>query len=216
MISSDLYQAAQDLWQAQREHPFVQGIAEGTIADKQLACYVLQDYRYLVEYARVLALAAARADRLESMTWFSQVLHLTLGTEMELHRRFASRLSISAEELESAPLLPTTRAYADFLVRTAAIGDLVDLVAALLPCTWGYVELAEELASRDLPDDPFCAEWIRQYSGPEFKVAADWLVAELDRLAAGASEQKRAVLEELFVTSSRYELAFWEMCWQGR
>lgn len=215
MIALGFHEAAQDLWRAQREHPFVQAIARGTLETAKLKRWVLQDYHYLVDYARVLALAAARADRLESMTWYARVLHLTLDTEMDLHRRFAARLGIGDEELMSAPVWPTTRAYTDFLVRTAALADAVDVVAALLPCTWGFVELAEDLSRVELPADPFCADWIRQYSGPEFQQASEWLQAELDRLGQGASPSKQAQLRDIFLTASRYELAFWEMCWQG-
>ena len=110
---------------------------------------------------------------------------------------------------------PTTRAYTDFLVRTAADGDLADLVAALLPCAWGYVHIAGRLQEGTLPQDERYADWIRQYSSAEFIAAAAWLRSEMDRLAADRDEQKRARLQELFVLSSRYELQFWEMCWQG-
>ena len=48
---------------------------------------------------------------------------------------------------------PRTRApsrrdsgYTDFLLRTAALGDSGELVAALLPCMWGYSELGQGLA----------------------------------------------------------------------
>ena len=110
---------------------------------------------------------------------------------------------------------PTTRAYTDFLVRTAADGDLADLVAALLPCAWGYVHVAQRL-SRETPagDQPY-AEWIEQYSSQEFVDVAEWLKAEMNRLAENASPEKRERLVSLFVLSSRYEWQFWEMCWSG-
>ena len=110
---------------------------------------------------------------------------------------------------------PTTRAYTDFLVRTAADGDLSDLVAALLPCAWGYVHVASKLAEQKAPDDERYADWIAQYASDEFREAADWLRNELDRKTTGVSEEKRARLSEIFVISSRYELQFWEMCWEG-
>jgi thiaminase/transcriptional activator TenA len=110
---------------------------------------------------------------------------------------------------------PTTRAYTDFLVRTAADGDMADLVAALLPCAWSYVYVAGELAKGKPPADQRYADWIAQYASAEFAAAADWLRAEMNRLAAGASAEKRARLKESFVLSSRYEWQFWEMCWRG-
>jgi thiaminase/transcriptional activator TenA len=134
---------------------------------------------------------------------------------MELHRAYAARFGIGADDLECGEMWPTTRAYTDFLVRTSADGDLADLVAALLPCAWGYVYIAERLAAAERPVDQRYADWIEQYSSDEFRLAAAWLRSEMDRLAAGASATKQKRLRDLFVLSSRYEWQFWEMCWRG-
>ena len=199
----------------QLTHPFVRGIADGSLDPKVFENWVKQDYRYLIEYARVFGFCAARADTLAAMTWYANALHLTLATEMELHRQYARRFCISAEELESTPMWPTTRAYTDFLVRYAQSGDYADAVAALLPCTWGYVDLATELARGEPPEDQRYADWITQYSDPQFVAAAEWLKKEMVRVAAGKDETLHARLFDLFITSCRYELAFWEMCWRG-
>jgi thiaminase (transcriptional activator TenA) len=214
-FTDELFAAARPLWDAQLAHPFVRGLGDGTLPVERFARWVRQDYRYLVEYSRLFAWAVAKADRLESMSWYAAVLHLTLNTEMALHCAYAERFGISAAELEAEPMWPTTRAYTDFLIRTAADGDMADLTAALLPCAWGYVYLAQGLAKGGPPADRRYTDWIAQYVAPEFVQAADWLKAELNRLAEGATAAKRARLTEIFVLSSRYELRFWEMCWTG-
>ena len=214
-LAAELCRRAGPLLEAQRRHPFVRGIGDGSLPPDVFARWVRQDWLYLVEYARALALAAARADGLEAMRWYARTLELTLGTEMELHRRYAARFGIAPAELEAAPLLPTTRAYADFLLRTAALGDAAEVAAALLPCAWGYVELALEMKARGPSPEPRYQEWIEQYASPEFQEAARWLAAELDRLAAGASPAARERLAGTFLAAMRHELAFWEACWRG-
>ncbi len=214
-FTDELYAAAETIWEAQIRHPFVSGIGDGTLDEGLFKRWVLQDYRYLKEFARLFAWAVAKADRLDSMAWYAAVLNLTLNTEMELHRRYAARFGLTAEDLETAPMWPTTRAYTDFLVRTAADGDMADLVAALLPCAWGYVHVAKRLAEGNPPDDQRYADWIAQYASDEFAEAAEWLKNEMNRLAKSASPEKRRRLVELFVLSSRYEWGFWEMCWTG-
>lgn len=210
-----LYRAAQPLWEAQLQHPFVMGIGDGTLEEARFKRWVLQDYGYLKDFARIFAWAVAKADRLASMGWYARVLDLTLNGEMELHRAYAARFGISEAELEAEPMWPTTRAYTDFLVRTAADGDMADLLAALLPCAWGYVVIGRALAAQEPPQDPRYADWIAQYASDEFAGAAEWLRSELDRVAAGASDEKAARLREIFLLSSRYELRFWDMCWDG-
>ncbi len=214
-FTEELHEAAKEIWDAQLEHPFVQGLADGSLDEERFRRWVLQDYRYLIEFSRIFAWAAAKADRLESMGWYASVLDLTLNTEMELHRAYAARFGLTPEDLEAEPMWPTTRAYTDFLVRTAADGDMTELLAALLPCAWGYAFIGQSLAEGDPPDDPRYADWIEQYASEEFAEAADWLRGEMDRLARGATDEKKARLTEIFVLSSRYEWLFWEMCWHG-
>lgn len=214
-FTDDLFKAAKAIWDAQLDHPFVKGIARGDLPEGVFARWVLQDYKYLIEFARVFAYAAAKSDRLESMSWFARMLDLTLNTEMELHRQYAARFDLTTEDLENEPMSPTNRAYTDFLVRTAADGDLADLLAALLPCAWGYVYIGKKLAAQGFPDDARYGDWIRMYSSSDFEQASDWLRREMDRLAAGVSEEKKQRLTDLFVLSSRYEWQFWEMCWRG-
>jgi len=214
-LSRRLRAAADPVWSAQLRHPFVQGLGDGSLPEEVFARWVRQDYLYLKEFARVFAWAVAKARRLEAMGWYASVLDLTLNTEMELHRSYAARFGIGREELEAEEMWPTTRAYTDFLVRVAAEGDMAELLAVLLPCAWGYCEVGRHLAASGVPEDQRSADWIRQYASDEFAEAAAWLREELDRVAAGASADEEARLEELFLLSSRYEWAFWEMCWNG-
>jgi thiaminase/transcriptional activator TenA len=214
-LSDALYDTATPVWDAQLEHPFVEQLGDGSLEVERFKRWVLQDYRYLKEFARIFAWAVAKADRLASMGWYAKVLDLTLNSEMALHRSYAERFGISATELEATPMWPTTRAYTDFLVRTSADGDMADLLAALLPCAWGYVYIARKLAEGNPPEDQRYADWISQYASDEFAAALDWLRAEFDRVTEHVSDEKRARLTEIFMISSRYEWEFWEMCWNG-
>lgn len=214
-VSQKLYEAARPLWDAQLDHPFVRGIADGTLEEERFARWVRQDYLYLKEFSRVFAWAAAKTERLESMGWYASVLDLTLNTEMELHRSYAARFGIEAARLEEERMWPTTRAYTDFLVRTAADGSMPSLLAALLPCAWGYHYVGTALARESPPEDQRYADWIEQYASEEFGQAAEWLRNELDREAEGMDTDGSDALKEIFLTSSRYEWMFWEMCWHG-
>lgn len=214
-FTDHLYAAARPLWDAQLEHPFVRGIADGSLDPVIFKNWVRQDYLYLKEYSRMFAWGAAKSQRLESMGWYAKLLDLILNLEMGLHRQYAGRFGITLEELEAEQIWPTARAYTDFLVRTAADGDMADLVAALLPCAWGYAYVAEHMTSGEMPADERYADWIAMYVSPEFTGARDWLIDEMNRLAEGATAEKRERLTEIFVLSSRYEWLFWEMCWSG-
>ncbi|HWC86746.1 MAG TPA: thiaminase II [Solirubrobacteraceae bacterium] len=210
--SDELRSFAGGIWEAQHAHPFVQGMAAGTLDIERFRHFVRQDYLFLTEYARLLSLACARAPRLEWMGRFSELAASTLGTEMKMHREFARAWGISAEELEYERATPTTRAYTEFLLKTAALGDFADLVAALLPCMWGYAELGRALARR-AKDSPYAA-WIEMYASEDFAADANWCRALTDELAAELGESGRARMLEAFLQASRHELAFWDMAWE--
>ncbi len=202
------------LWDAQHRHPFVRGIGEGTLDLERFKFWVRQDYVFLIEYARVLALAAARSPDLRTIARFAALLGETVNTEMSLHRAFAAEFGISHDELEHEAQAPTTRAYTDFLLRVAATADYVELLAALLPCMWGFSEIGVRLAKQPAPADARYAKWITMYSSPEFADLARWCRELLDEVAAGLPERQLADLEKTFLTSSRYEWQFWEMAWK--
>jgi thiaminase (transcriptional activator TenA) len=210
-FSADLRAAADAVWQAQHDHPFVRGIGEGTVDTARFVRWVRQDYRFLVEYCRLFGLAAARAPDLATLRRFAELLQSTAATEMDLHRTYAARFGITPAELEAEEMAPVTRAYTDFLIRTAAVGDFAELASALLPCMWGFSEIGQRLAERGRPADERCAEWIDAYADPEFASLAGWCRELVDRLAEDAGPATRERMREAFLVSSRYELAFWDV-----
>jgi thiaminase/transcriptional activator TenA len=210
-FTDQLREAADPIWAAQHEHPFVRGIAEGSLEPRKFRHYIRQDYLFLIDYARLLALGCARAARLDDMGGFARLAEATLGSEMELHRSYAADWGIAGADLEASYPTATTRAYTDYLLRTATLADFGELAAALLPCMWGYHELAAAIADRGRPDVELYARWIDQYAGAEFAELTDWCKA-LTEAAAEAGDHRR--ITEAFVTSSRYELAFWDASWR--
>jgi thiaminase/transcriptional activator TenA len=208
-FSAQLRRAADPIWQAQHDHPFVRGIADGTLPVAQFERYVRQDYVFLIDYGRLLALGAARAPDVPTMRRFAELTQAILGGEMELHRAFAREFGITDAELEAEEPAFVTRAYTDFLLRTAALGDFAELAAALLPCMWGYAQIGERLAAGPRPADERYARWIDTYADPEFAELATWCRALVDRLAAETGEAGRERMRGAFVVCSEHELAFW-------
>jgi thiaminase/transcriptional activator TenA len=218
---SQLHALARPIWQKQHEHPFPLGIAAGTLAPERFENWLRQDYLYLADYARAYAMAAARSDSLSLMRFFARTASRTLDHEMALHRRFAAKFGIDDDALEREAAWPTTRAYGDFLVRVAATESPLTILAAVLPCEWGYVELASVLSrkARDAKAesrDARYSEWLELYSSAEYQEVVDWLKDELDRRAKKAGDSELATAQRLFMAASRYELAFWQMCWDGQ
>jgi thiaminase (transcriptional activator TenA) len=213
-FSETLRVSAAPIWRKELAHPFVRGLADGTLRIERFQFYLRQDYVFLIDYCRVFALGAAKARALDTMAMFAKLLHETLHTEMELHRDYCRRLGIPREELERTAAAPVTHAYTRHLLDVAWSGSLAEIVAAVLPCQLGYAKIATTLV-REQPNwqsSPY-AEWIRTYASVEFIAGAEKLRELLDTMTSQWPEVLRQPLEENFLASSRYEYLFWEMAW---
>lgn len=214
-FSAYLRDIADPIWTAQHEHSFVRGIGDGTLDAGKFGFWLRQDYLYLIDYARLFAAGVMRAPDLPTMTTMARLVHEILHMEMDLHRSYVAGFGISVEDLERETKAPTCQGYTDFLLRTATTGDIEELLAALLPCVWGYAEVGQRLAERGMPPDERYARWIELYVSDEFAQLGTWCRDVVDRVAKGLSPDSLKRMEDAFVTSSRYELAFWEMAWSG-
>lgn len=201
------------LWRAIHAHPFVRGIGSGELPKESFEHYLKQDYLYLVDFSRVLAVASAKSEGLSEMGYFAKLLGATLDVEMDLHRRTCADFGIGAADLEKvAPSLVTT-AYTSFLLRTCYESGAADILAALLPCEMGYLEIADKLRGEGLPANRHCRDWIETYSSAEFRGFAERVAGMLDDVLKGAPPREIERRYGLYRTSARFELLFFEMGW---
>jgi thiaminase/transcriptional activator TenA len=159
----------------------------------------------------LFALAAARAPDTATLGRLVDLAHATFHQELSLHRAYAAEFGLGEADLDRAEKSPTCAAYTDFLLRTAATADFAEVLAALLPCMWGYSELGRSMAAQGLPANPRYRRWIETYADPAFAALATWCADLLDRAANGLPAARLAACEHAFLTSLRHELAFWDV-----
>ena len=211
---ADIERQSQSIRQAISAHPFVTGVGDGTLPVEKFKHYVTQDYAYLIDYSRALALASARAPRLDDMSWFAGLLDETLNVEMALHRSYCQEFGINAQELEATVAAPSTVAYTSFLLKTAHQGSFGELVASLLPCQWGYWEIGDHLLRQGLPQNaPLYAKWIEMYTSEEFAALAHHIREMAGRIGDEAGASELAAMSQAYLTSVRLERQFWDMAY---
>jgi thiaminase/transcriptional activator TenA len=92
--SSDLFAQLRDAcseeWQAYVGHPFVIGLADGSLPEACFRHYLGQDYLFLIHFARAHALAAYKADTLADIRQAAAGLSAIIDVEMGLHVKFCS------------------------------------------------------------------------------------------------------------------------------
>ena len=200
--------------QAILEHPFITGIGDGSLPVDRFKYYVIQDYVYLIDYSRALAIASARAIDLQDMSWFAGLLDETLNQEMALHRSYCQEFGINLQELESVEPASTTKSYTNFLLKTAYKGSFGELVASLLPCQWGYWEIGDHLLKRGLPTSaPLYAQWIKMYTSEEFTELAHQIREMANRIGDDAGFAEQAAMRQAYTNSVQLEHRFWDMAY---
>lgn len=214
-LFAELKKAIGTEWTDYTEHEFVRKLGEGTLPLPVFQDYLVQDYHFLVQFARANALAAYKSRNLADIKDATGALQAILH-ETELHRRLTARWGITEEELDSAAEKQTTVAYTRYVLDTGMSGDLLDMHVALSPCSIGYAEIGVALEPQrtralDAGEEHPYGEWIAEYSGTEFQTAARAATERLDTLTAGSVTAERFdSLVEIFRAETRLEAAFWQ------
>jgi thiaminase/transcriptional activator TenA len=187
----------------------------GTLPRPTFQFYIVQDALYLDQYARALAIAAARGPDGATLRAFGHYAIEAIAVEQALHERYLTEFGVDPASLAAAEPSPDCLAYTSFLMATAYHEPWEVLVAALLPCFWLYWDVGTTIAKTAAADNPYRA-WIETYAGDGFGEAVRAVIASADQAAAVASDSVRDRMTTAFIRSCQYEWLFWDGAWRLR
>ena len=214
-FTASLRKSANSIWVKEQSHVFVKELGSGELKLEVFQHYMKQDYQFLIEFSKVIAVAVAKCGRLSDMEWFSKLLNETLNVEMSLHVSFCKDFGISLSDLLETKMSPTVLAYTRYLLEIAYSKPAVHIATAILPCSWGNSELGKKLYLQGMPvNAPLYCRWIEMYNSEEFAGLAQWLRDFIDRETVGLSSESLVVLSDIFIQSSRYEYLFWDAAYR--
>lgn len=202
-LSQTLWNTNQDPAQACLHHPFVQGIADGSLSPDKFAYYVGQDAFFLESFARAYSIAAAKAVDWEGFKLFHQLADGVLA-ELQLHSRYAEKWGV---ELATVTPGTATRQYTDFLMATAWSQPTGVTAVAMSPCMKLYSYLGQTLAQSGIPSHLY-TDWIRTYSDREFMELVQQLEALVNRYA-----QDTKLVHSTYRYAMICERDFFESAW---
>jgi thiaminase/transcriptional activator TenA len=212
-----LKSAAAAEWRDYTEHPFTNAMADGSLPQAAFRHYLVQDYLFLIEFARAYALSVYKSPTLADMREGAGGVAAILDVEMDLHIELCAGWGLSPADLEQAPPAAEMLAYTRYVLDAGMRGDLLALKVALAPCIIGYAEIATRLAK--LPGaiaetNPYRI-WIAEYAGAPYREVAAKAQAHLERLAQRyATAAREAELIAIFREATRLEADFWQMGWR--
>ncbi|MFI5615431.1 thiaminase II [Amycolatopsis sp. NPDC051903] len=196
-------------------HPFNEELATGGLSRDRFKFYLVQDARYLAEFARALAAAAAKAPEPSDVAFLAGAAREAIVTEREMHESYFALFELSEAELAAVETSPTCLAYTSFLLATAHTRSYEELLAALLPCFWVYQHVGAGILARQSPGaaNPYRA-WIDTYAAEEFEATVREARDTLDRAADAANEATREKMLAAFTRACEYEWLFWDSAYR--
>lgn len=200
-------------WADYTRHSFVEQLGAGTLP---LACfqhYLVQDYLFLIQFARAYALGVYKSHSVADMRQSLEGVKAILDVELDLHLELCGSWGMDRAAIEEAPEDTPTMAYTRFVLDAGMAGDLLDLQAALAPCVIGYAEIGARLAAEGSENDanPY-QRWIREYASEVYQDLAagftEWLNGTAEQVM---TEQRYPRVLSLFEKACRLESDFWQM-----
>ena len=213
-----LLKATEDIWAGYHEHPFVQGIKNGTLDVEKFRAYIIQDYWYLMDYTKVFAVGVAKSKSVETMKMFAKYIQAILDGEVNVHNGYMGEFGITQEELDSTPIAQDNRSYTAYMLSVAYKGGEAEVLTAIFSCAYSYEVIARRIVEENpgAPEHPFYGRWVRGYITERYTHNNVVLKEMLERLTKDYTEEQLQYLEEVFTACSRYEASFWDMAWEER
>ena len=211
-FSKDLKNNNLILWnKAHVNHPFIKGLQDGSLDLEKFKHYMIQDYKFLIEYCRVISIAISKSFDQKIMSFWARLLNETLNSEMSLHETFCSDFGISKDELFTTETALATKSYCNYLLSTAYKYDIEYISCSLLPCQWGYDEIGRRLGENNQTlEDSFHLRWIDAYNVTEYQEITNWPINYVDSIQQKVDNK---VANQIFQESLEFEFLFWESSW---
>ncbi len=211
-----LFEEVKEIWLGYLEHPFIKEIAAGTLPKEKFKAYLIQDYLYLKEYAKLFCIGVVKSSTMEDMKFFYNSTKGTMEDETEVHIKYLEGFGITPKEAEGYEMNLTNISYTSYMKGIALTGDLRELVLTILPCTWSYYYIGQHLLdiTEGVLENNFYKEWIKSYGEEGFKVFCDQWIEYTNKLCRDLNEEEKKKLRDIFINSSIYEMKFWDMAYE--
>lgn len=211
-----LFEEAKDIFSGYLEHPFVKELGEGTLDKEKFKDYLIQDYLYLKEYAKVFCVGVVKAETMDEMKLFYDSIKGTMEDETAIHIKYLEDFGISPRDAENREINLTNSSYTSYMLGQALTGDIYDIIAAILPCTWSYNYIGHELYKRynNKLENNFYKLWIEVYVDNGYDELTKGWLDYTNRMCQDLSDDKKKKLKDIFIKSSLYEMKFWDMAYK--
>ena len=208
-LSRELRRVANPIWRDILRHPFLMELRDGTLSKESFKFFLAQDYIFLKDMTRCLALALTKSSDEEATRLLSEMHASSTGVELEAIRRLGERVGITS--FEGLSYAPACYAYTRHLLCTTLSGSFAEILSSITPCYWSYKEIGDHFEGSA---DPVYDEWVKTYTSEGYARLVSRILGVLDRIGITATKGEKERTGAVFLTSSEYELMFWDMAYR--
>ncbi|UPA29001.1 thiaminase II [Terrisporobacter glycolicus] len=216
LLTDYLFNESKKIWDEYLKHPFIVEMGKGTLDKEKFRNYLVQDYLYLLDYAKIYAMGLIKSDDVNHMKFFKDSVNGIMEDESATHIAYLKELGEDIKTLQRHKLKLENENYTNFMKSVALTGDIQDLIIAVLPCAWSYYYIAKEMKEiyKDNLENNYYAAWIDSYSCEEYRMCAKENIDLANELCKNIDDNKKEKLKEIFIKGSLYEMEFWQMAYK--
>ena len=216
LITDYLFESVESIWEAYLDHDFLKDMGNGTLCKEKFKNYLIQDYLYLKEYAKVYAMALVKCEDINQMKFCQSSINGILEDESATHIWYLKNFGEKIEELENYKIKEANENYTSYMKSIALTGDLIDTMVSVLPCAWSYYYIGKNLKEiyKENLEENFYKNWIDSYSCKEYEQVAKSSIDFVNELCKNIDENKKEKLKDIFIKASIHEMRFWDMSYE--
>jgi len=196
-------------WSEYTDHKFLSDLVSNKLPDKNFKKYLVQDYIFLQQFLKILALSVYKAKSFEeinrSVNFIKGIDH-----EIKLHVSYCKKWKISLRSLSNVKVERANSAYTDHVLSVGKNGNNLDIFSSLSPCIIGYGEIGFKLSKIKNWKKSKYSSWIKMYSSKEYQQVAKDNIDYLDILFKNSKNKNLSKLKSNFKKSTILERNFWE------
>ena len=205
--SADLLTRARPLWEEMLRHPFLIETRDGALPHATFARWMRQDYVFVEAAIPFMGALLAKAPVGHRKPLADEIA--AFHRELDLFRERSAAAGVGLERVRPAFVC---HAYIQYLLATGALASYAEGFTVLYAAEKAYHDSWKVVKSGIDPASPWIG-FVENWAGDAFAGWVGWLETELDALGGAAAEAERARMGELFETTVRYEIAFWELAY---
>ena len=196
-------------WSEYTNHKFLIDLVNNELPNKNFKKYLLQDYVFLQQFLKILALSVYKSTSFEeinrSVNFIKGIDH-----EIKLHINYCKKWKIPLKSLNNIKVEKANSSYTDHVLNIGKSGNNFDIFSCLSPCIIGYGEIAYNLTKNKNWKKSKYSSWIKMYASRDYQQVAKDNINYLDHLLKKNQNIDLTKIIKNFKKSTILERNFWQ------